>query len=242
LVRILKTSVVVVRKNRTVVLSGDDVYSEVHYEMISDIRKVVLTYLLENGEGTPYNISRKLHILDATISKALRGLKQIGLINVWKMRSGKRESKHRVEVYKLSNMGLKGLVNSLYYGSEKDEDCVGYLTDIFKKIRLHYPEFLPEIFRKLPFEYSVAFYPFFDSIPITTFLKLILAYTQGKSEVLIENEHLKILVSLTENEARILLNYTEKKIEDKEIKINQVHKELKREKALFESIKQIFQN
>jgi hypothetical protein len=198
----------------------------------------ILWYLLENKDNNAYEIRKNLKKRSATIDKAIK--KQLlpsKEIKISKKRPSKKNKNIIATDYCLTKIGYLLIVNLFYINYDgTDEMRIDFLTKIFSSVKRNYPEFIPEIFRKLPTEYCVIFYPFTNLLD--NFISLLKAgYNEKeKKEFLLKNRYFELKVPLNKKEKEIILNYANKKIKETEQNMKTEIANFKKKKNILKKI------
>ena len=126
----------------------------------------------------------------------------------------------KVKTYSLTEKGIRQVMN-FYYFSDFINSPLKKVIDLqllFQKIKTDYSDFLPELFQKLPVEYCVCFYPYFNVDLTEDFLKLLQTKSDhpNKTSFLINNFYFECYLPLTDNEISLFLDYLEQRIADSE--------------------------
>jgi RNA processing factor Prp31 len=209
-------------------------------EQLTEIGNNVLKCLLENRDSNAWFVAKSLKENYSTILKVFKEQMKHGVqfIEVGK-RPHQKNKKQETVTYSLTMRGYRAVINPFYVeysGNEKER--IKALNRLFSKVREDYSSYLPELFRTLPAEYSVCFYPFFSDITYP-FRKLLEAKSKEpeKIEFLVDNSYFSCQVPLTKNEMKQIQEFVEGEIEETARFHREALKEIGKKRALLNKLK-----
>jgi len=201
------------------------------WDPLSENGKKVLEYLLEKKEENIYIMTKELKEYYTNIEKAVNTLLSRGLIEIGRQRPQRKNREEMTDQYRLTEKGINALIYPYYQSnySGKQKTRIKNLTHIFNILRnrCDTPFCFPDIFRMLPDEYSVVFYPFFyqwcsekpsevESLqfllknPISDIFRTLLEVKnkyQEKTKFVVANEYFECEIPITEKERELMLEY-----------------------------------